>query len=184
MVHLKDTLINNKGGITLENLEIIISDLLKNELNDFIKHEINKNPVHFKSSHFYNSEENRDLTFHEVMDFERILSPKGTGNIVLNSFDMDGISIVDVVFVFSFDKEVGDIVINFPLNKNNIVNDKDKIIKIVNHLLKLKLKYSIKEILFGYETDEENMIRISNKEEEIHLEEQLRKLELIDISQG
>lgn len=153
----------------MENLEIVISNIDKKDLNKFIIHEIIKNDINLKSSHFYCNDENKDLTFEEINDFEKVLSPRGSGNVVLNSIVIFGVYLLDVVIVFSFDNKVGDIVLNFPKSKNKVENNIEVINKLVRKLVILKQNYNIEDIFFGYEADEENMVLIPKNEGEINL---------------
>lgn len=154
----------------MDNIEIIISDIYKKDLNKFVINEIKKSDLNLRSSHFYCHVENKDLTFEEISDFEKVLSPNGTGSIVFNSIVLYGVNLSDVVIVFSFDDKIGDIVINFPKLKNIKGYNKNVINNLVRNLMELKQNYNIDKILFGYESDEENMVLIPKKESEIDLE--------------
>ena len=94
-----------------------------------------------------------DLTLLDVEDFEYILSPIGTGNIVLEKLDL-GIEINDVVIILSFDEVLGDIVINFPESEvlsNEYEEIQRKLLDIITYTMNLKEKYNIPKVIFGYE---------------------------------
>jgi len=94
-----------------------------------------------------------DLTLLGVEDFEYILSPIGTGNIVLEKLDL-GIEINDVVIILSFDEVLGDIVINFPESEvlsNEYEEIQRKLLDIITYTMNLKEKYNIPKVIFGYE---------------------------------
>lgn len=96
----------------MEKLEIVLLDFKKRYVNDFIQDELKLSTLRIKSSHFYDNLCKKDLKFDEVKDLKEILSPKGTGHVFLESLDL-GVSIKEVIVVFSFDEVVGNIVFNF-----------------------------------------------------------------------
>ncbi len=110
---------------------------------------------------------------------KEILSPKGTGNIVLEQLQL-GITLKDVVIVFSFDEEYGDIVFNFP-ESEIFVDDKKEVKsrfeKLVNYLVKLKMKYDIPKVIIGYEpADDEDTMLIELNVNALNLEKVLEKI--------
>ncbi|MEI3614835.1 hypothetical protein [Pseudogracilibacillus sp. SO30301A] len=152
----------------MENLEIILSDFNKRELNKLVYDELKLSTLTLRSSHFYDNISEEDLDFSQVKNIEKILSPKGTGNILIEELQL-GISLKNVVIVFSFDEQDGDIVFNFP--ENEILKDGEddnrlRLKKIVHFLVNLKEIYDIPKIIVGYEpaTDEDTMlIEINHK---------------------
>lgn len=74
-----------------------------------------------------------------MKNIKEILSPKGTGNIFLEL--QLGISLKNVVIVFSFDEQYGDIVFNFPENeilKDERHDNKLRLKKLIHFLVILK----------------------------------------------
>ncbi|HDR7975333.1 TPA: hypothetical protein QCY57_005214, partial [Bacillus cereus] len=104
----------------MENLEIILRDFNKRSIDKLIYDELKLNILKIKSSHFYDNILEKDLDFSQVKKMEEILTPKGTGNVCLEELQL-GISLKNVVIVFSFDEQDGDIVFNFP--ENEILKD-------------------------------------------------------------
>ncbi|MFZ7945032.1 MULTISPECIES: hypothetical protein [Bacillaceae] len=151
----------------MENLEIIFTDFNKREIDKLIYDELKLSTLKQKSSHFYDNISEKDLDFSQVKNIEEILSPKGTGNILLEELQL-GILLKNVVIVFSFDEQYGDIVFNFPekeILKDGRNDNKLRLKKLVHFLVNLKKNYDIPKIIIGYEpaTDEDTMlIEINN----------------------
>lgn len=123
----------------MENLEIILTDF-KRKIDKLIYDELKLSTLKVKSSHFYDNISEKDLNFSQVKNIEKILTPKGTGNIFLEELQL-GISIKNVVIVFSFDEQYGDIVFNFPENeilKDERDDNKLRLKKLVHFLANLK----------------------------------------------
>lgn len=159
----------------MENMEIILSDFDKKLLSNLIYKELDLLNLNVTSSHFYDNDSEKDITFSEVKNIEQVLSPKGTGNIVVQKLVL-GITLKDIVLVLSFDEEVGDIVLNFTENRlfqNEKEQDKENMRKLASYLRKLKEFYSIPNIFIGYEpaTDEDTLLmEIANNRDENHYE--------------
>ncbi|AZK47335.1 hypothetical protein EIM92_15165 [Paenibacillus lentus] len=137
----------------MENLEIILEDFRKDELDKLIYDELKINSSEVKSSHFFDNNNGADIEFHQIKSFREVLSPIGTGNVFLNQMEI-GCSIKDVMVIFSFDKEFGDITFNFSENelyegKSSEVRLKAK--KILETLVGLKDKFNIPNIRIGFE---------------------------------
>ncbi|MBA4602109.1 hypothetical protein [Thermoactinomyces mirandus] len=153
----------------MDNIEIVIKDFRKENINSFIYEELRLPALTIKSSHFYDHQSERDLEFAQVKNMKKILSPKGTGYVVLEKILM-GIELHNVVMVFSFDEENGDIVINFPENEiftGGVKEIKLKVKKILDDLIKLRNRYEIGKIIIGYEPAEDQdtkLIELNNQE--------------------
>ncbi|EEM10471.1 MULTISPECIES: hypothetical protein [Bacillus] len=151
----------------MENLEIILTDFNKRKIDKLIYGELKLSTLKLKSSHLYNNTSEKDLDFSQVKNIKEILSPKGTGNIFLEELKL-GISLKNVVIVFSFDEQYGDIVFNFPENeilKDERNDNKLRLKKLVHFLVDLKKNYDIPKVIIGYEpaTDEDTLlIEINN----------------------
>lgn len=151
----------------MENIEIILSDFNKREIDKLIYNELKLSTLKLRTSHFYDNISEKDLDFFQVNSIEKILSPKGTGNILLEELQL-GISLKNVLIVFSFDEQYGDIVFNFPENeilKEEKNDNKKRLKKLVHFLVDLKRNYDIPKIIIGYEpaTDEDTLlIEINN----------------------
>lgn len=135
----------------IENLEIILENFKKNELDNFIFHELKINPTEVKSSHFFDNNRGSDIEFHQIKSLNKVLSPSGTGNVFLNQLEL-GCRIKDVVIVFSFDEQLGDITFNF--SENELFEGTDarlNIKKTLETLISLKDKFNIPTIRIGFE---------------------------------
>ncbi|MBT2287500.1 hypothetical protein J7E78_28845 [Paenibacillus polymyxa] len=135
------------------SLEIILIDFNKNNLDQFIKNDLNIQEDHIKSSHFYDNRSEKDFEFHQIRSFEEILSPKGTGNILLSELNL-GHTLNNVMIVFSFNEECGDIVMNFPEEELFSGENSEttlKAQKLIEYILDIKKKYAIEKVRIGYE---------------------------------
>ncbi len=137
----------------LENLEIILEDFRKEELYKLVFDEFKISSSEVKSSHFFDSNTKTDIEFYQIESLSDVLSPTGTGNVLLNQLEL-GFSLKDVMIIFSFDKEYGNITINFSENElfegeNSSVRLKAK--KILEALLVIKDKFNIPKIRIGFE---------------------------------
>lgn len=139
--------------VNLESLEIILIDFDKNKLDQFIKNDLNIQVGQIKSSHFYDNRSEKDIEFQQIESLEEILSPKGTGNVLLSQLNL-GHTFNDVMIVFSFDEESGDIVINFPEEELFSGENPETMLKaqkLIEYILNIKNKYSIEKVRIGYE---------------------------------
>lgn len=160
----------------MENLEIILTDFNKRKIDKLIYEELKLSTLKVSSSHFYNNTLEKDLTFSQVGNIEEVLAPKGTGNILLEELQL-GILINNVLIVFSFDEQDGDILFNFPeseILKNDMDDNKLRLEKLVHFLVILQEKYEIPKVIIGYEpaNDEDSLLmeinsRIKNYDKEI-----------------
>ncbi|WP_346773283.1 hypothetical protein [Paenibacillus sp. PAMC 26794] len=154
--------------MNLESLEIILIDFNKNNLDQFIKNDLNIQVDRIKSSHFYDNRSENDIEFQQIESFEEIFSPKGSGNLLLSELSL-GHTFNDVMIVFSFDEEFGDLVINFPeeeLFSGENSETKLKAQKLIEYILDTKNKYSIEKVRIGYEPamDDDTCLVEINKE--------------------
>ncbi|WIV19804.1 hypothetical protein QPK24_03425 [Paenibacillus polygoni] len=139
--------------VRLENVEIILEDFRKDELDKLISDELNIDLVEVKSSHFFDNKSGADIEFHQIKSFKDVLSPIGTGNVFLKQMEI-GCSLKDVLIIFSFDEEIGDITFNF--SENELYEGKSSDVrlnvkKILETLVDLKDKFNIPNIRIGFE---------------------------------
>ncbi|WP_306821956.1 hypothetical protein [Paenibacillus sp. BGI2013] len=138
---------------TLESLEIILIDFNKNRLDPFIKNDLNIQADQIKSSHFYDNRSENDIEFQQIESLEEVLSSKGTGNMLYSQLNL-GHTFNDVMIVFSFDEESGDIVINFPEEELFSGENPETMLKaqkLIEYILDIKNKYAIEKVRIGYE---------------------------------
>lgn len=153
----------------MENLEVVLNNFKKADLNNFIYKELDLPSLKITSSHFYNNVLDKDISFLEVGNLEEILSPTGTGNILLKEIEL-GIPLKEVMIVLSFDSLTGDIVLNFPADSLILESRSDniqRVKKLVNYLIEIKKTYNLPGVIFGYEPaeDEDTMLlKIDNLE--------------------
>ncbi|MEC0232977.1 hypothetical protein P4H71_01225 [Paenibacillus kribbensis] len=137
----------------MENIEIILEDFRKNELDKLVFDELKINSLEVKSSHFFDNSIEEDIEFHQIKSFQEVLSPSGTGNVFLNQINI-GCSLRDVMIIFSFDKDFGDITFNF--SQGELFEGKSsevrlKAMKMVESLVGLKSNFNIPSIRIGFE---------------------------------
>ncbi|MFE3577665.1 hypothetical protein [Lysinibacillus sp. NPDC059133] len=152
----------------MENLEIILEDFRKDELDKLVFEELKISSPEIKSSHFFDKNSGDDIEFHQIKSFQEILTPLGTGNVFLNQIEI-GCSLNNVMIIFSFDKDIGDITFNFS-ERELLVDERTEIKlkakKIVESLLVLKDKYNIPKIRIGFEpaSDDDSCLLVIGQE--------------------
>lgn len=152
----------------MENLEIILEDFRKDELDKLVFEELKITSSEVKSSHFFDKNNEEDIEFHQIKSFQEILFPIGTGNVFLNQIEI-GCSLNNVMTIFSFDEYVGEITFNFS-ERELFVGERTEIKlkakRIVESLLVLKEKYDIPKIRIGFEpaSDDESCLVVIGQE--------------------
>ena len=147
----------------VKNIEIILYDFEKIDLPNLIYKEFNNLICLIRKLYLLISMTlYKDVFFSEVKDIKQILSPRGTGNLVLNELEL-GVPVEDIVLVLSFDEKVGDIVLNFPehfLFTTKQTHDKANLKEFANYLMKLQSTYYMSKAIIGYEpaTDEDSRL--------------------------
>lgn len=137
----------------MENFEIVLKGFPKKKLNAFIHNEVQSQSSFIIRSLFYDNNLKKDKEFREIKSLESILSPHGSGSIFFSQFYFD-VLLKEVLLLFSFAKNDGDIEINVPektffCGASNEIADKCTLL--VKQVLKIKTKYEIPEILIGLE---------------------------------
>lgn len=163
----------------MENLEIVLEDFRKDELDNLVFDELKINSSEVKSSHFFDNNRQEDIEFHQIKSIQEVLSPVGTGNVFLNQIEI-GCSLKDVMIIFSFDNDSGDITFNF--SESELFEGKGsevrlKAMKIVESLVNLKDKYDIPKIKLGFEpaTDDDSCL-VEIGTEEVDLERAVEQI--------
>ena len=163
----------------MENLEIIYYDIDKGKIDEFFNDSLNISASDIKSSQFYDNYSEQDVEFHQVESLSEILSPTGTGSIVLKQLN-HGITLEDVVIVLSFNEKDGEVVLNFPENNlfsgdTETINHKCRIL--IEHLTKLMEKYNAPKIRIGYEpASDDDTCLIELTDNKLDVENALQKL--------
>ncbi|QKS60303.1 hypothetical protein HUB98_21915 [Paenibacillus barcinonensis] len=155
-------------AVTVESLEIILLDFKKSNLDQFIKKDLSIQTNQIRSSHFYDNSRGKDTEFQDITSFEEILSPKGTGNLFLSDLNL-GHNFIDVMIVFSFDEQYGDITMNFPEEELYSGEKSETALKaegLIRYIFDMMDKYEIKKVRVGYEpaTDDDTCLVEINKE--------------------
>lgn len=165
----------------MNNLEIILKDFPKKNLDQFVNLEILKHEKMIVSSNFYDNTNKKDVTIKEISSLSKILSSIGCGSISFSDFKF-GIPLGSTVITFSFDINAGDIDINFEVNSVFVDTNKElevvnKCKKIIETALDFRKKYFIPIILIGLEpADNEDTCLLRLDRDDINLEEATKKL--------
>lgn len=152
----------------MENLEIILMDFNKSNLDQFIKEDLNIQLNQIRSSHFFDNSRGEDTEFQDITSLEEIFSPRGTGNLFLSNLNL-GYTFSDVMIVFSFDEKDGDMTMNFPeeeLFSGEKSETELKVEGLVRYIFDMMDKYEIKKVRVGYEpaTDDDTcLVEINNE---------------------
>ncbi len=139
-------------------MEILLVNFPKGNIEKFLFNELKIKNEQVKASHFFDKESGKDIDFVHIKSIYKILSPTGTGNIVLYQLEL-GVLIKDVVVVLSFDEEYGDVVCNFPekeLLTGEKVSNALKIKTVLKYLSNIREKYGIEKVRIGYEPAADN----------------------------
>lgn len=163
----------------MENLEIIYYDIDKGKIDKFFSDSLNIKASDIKSSQFYDNSSDQDMEFHQVKSLSRILSPVGTGSIVLKQLN-HGITLEDVVIVLSFNEKDGEVVFNFPENNlfagdTETINYKCRIL--IEYLTTLMEKYDVRKTRIGYEpASDDDTCLIELTDNKLDVESAVQKL--------
>ncbi len=152
----------------MDNLEIILEDFRKDELDKLVFDVLKINLLQVKSSHFFDNGCGKDIELHQINSFRDVLSPVGTGNVFLNQIDI-GCSLKEVMLIFSFDEDSGDITFNFSegeLLEGESYEVRMKVKKLVSSLIGLKDKFDIAKIRIGSEpaTDDDSCLVVIDQD--------------------
>ncbi len=144
----------------MEFLEIVF-DFKTKYLDELLFHEFKLKPDHIKSSHFYDTDKEIDIEFHEITSFSNFFAKQGTGTIVVKEICL-GMIMEEVFILFSFDGESGTIDISFPeseLIEDKIFN-KEKGLQLIEYFSSFMKRYELKSVRFGYEpaTDDDTCL--------------------------
>lgn len=157
----------------MENLEVILVNFNKSDLDKLID-EFKISSSQVKRSHFFDRSRAEDIEFHQIKSLKDILTPNGTGNIFLSQLEM-GYIINDVMILFSFDEEYGDIVFNFPeseLFTGENAEIKSNAKKIIEFFLEIKERYGILNVRVGLEpASDDDTCLLELKEQIIDLDD-------------
>ncbi|WP_143320244.1 hypothetical protein [Clostridium sp. HBUAS56010] len=156
----------------MEYIEIMLQDVNKKDVDLIIRQELNIKNDAVISSHFFNRLEQRDKEYEEINSLVNYFSIPNTGNVFIREITL-GEKLYNVMVVMSFDEDFGDIILNF--KEDDICNCgseelKLKLKKVTDVLIMMQKKYSINNVMIGYESvfDNENVIlKISNGHKEV-----------------
>lgn len=157
------TKLNNIRRIKMENVELIFQGIHIDDLEKLIFQELSIQPDKIKSSHFYDNLNKKDLEFNNIVSLREYYLNPGTGNILLEELKIGNMILSDVIIIISFNKQWGDVVINFSATEvENDCNciDKNKLSEMIKKIKIVYRKISFKKILLGYEPgyDEDMLI--------------------------
>ncbi len=163
----------------MENIEIILVDIEKDRLDKFVTDRLITESSTIKSSHFYDTNLEKDLELHELDSISSVLSPKGTGNIVFNKLEL-GMNLYNVVTIFSFDEIYGDVEFNFTEDQfiySDASSLREQVGTLLEYLLILKKEFNIPVIRVGFEpASDDDMLICELNDKTVDLEDVISKL--------
>lgn len=137
----------------MEHMEIILVNVNKSSIDGLVFEELRLRDAQVSGSHFYDNKIQTDVKLEQIDSLSEVLSPKGTGNIVVDCL-MLGTQVNSIVIVFSFDKVTGDVVFNFPETEiflDDLDNARTSFRLLLLYLLRLKERFEIPKIVIGFE---------------------------------
>lgn len=156
----------------MENIEIILRNMHITEIESVLTESILFNIKDIKTSHFFDKEKNKDISYHEVGDLKKYFLNPGTCSIFLEKA-MVGAEFENVLLLIASDGQSGDITINLEesrlMKESNQAIDK-KVQKLLALLLGIYQKDVVKEVILGYEpADDDDMmiLRVARKQIEM-----------------
>lgn len=146
----------------MENIEVLLVDFQKDKLDQLVFEELQIIISKVKASHFFDKKNEEDVEFYQVNSLQNLLTPSGTGTILLHQLEL-GYTVNEILIVFSFDEEYGDIVFNFPESKlftGKSTEVKSNWKKLLKFFIGLKYKFSISKVRIGFEpaTDDDTCL--------------------------
>jgi hypothetical protein len=163
----------------MENIEVILLDIKKDRLDKFVADRLITESSEIKSSHFFDTNLEKDLELHELDSIRSVLSPRGTGNIVFNKLNL-GMNLHNVVTVFSFDEICGDVEFNFTEDQF-IFSDasclREQVETLLEYLSILKKEFKIPVIRVGFEpASDDSMLICELNNKTVDLDDVISKL--------
>lgn len=145
--------------VQMENIEIIFSNIKLKDLENLLFEKFELQEKTIIRSHFYDRTNKRDVNFKDVSNLKMYFSEPGTGNIFLEELDI-GIVIQNVLIIISFDKEYGDVVLNFEENEAYYKERLDNYKNIIETFIDVYKNIEVEKIALGYEPAEDDDMRI------------------------
>jgi len=152
----------------VENIEIIMSNVKKEYIDLIIYKELGLTHDKVISSHFYDEVQKKDIELSDISSLSEYYSTSRTGNIFTREVFVGDI-ITNVMLIMSFDKKIGDIVLNFEEDEFITHSEEElkrKVKEIFAKLVEILNRYEIEEIRIGYEpaSDDDMLLSLINKE--------------------
>lgn len=141
----------------MENIEVILKNIDITQIGKVFAESVLFDVKDIKSSHFFDREKNRDVSYHEVKDLRKYFQQPGTGSIFLKRA-MVGAEFENVLLLIASDGKTGDITINFEedqfLKGSDGTADK-KAEELLAVLFAICKKGDVGEVILGYEPAED-----------------------------
>lgn len=137
----------------MDYIEIILKDNINSQLEEILFNFVVFDVEDIISSHFFDKENNRDISYQEVKSLKEYFRVPNTCNIYLRKA-LIGIELEYVLIHIACDEKYGDITINFEEKQFKNYKIEELIIKWQNLLTVLQEIYEYgktKEIILGYE---------------------------------
>lgn len=146
----------------MDHIEIILKDIknaqIKEVLSGYVLFDVND----IISSHFFDKEINKDITYQDIKSLEEYFNDSGTCNIYLKKAII-GTELDNVLILISFDEISGDITINLEaeqLEDYDRQELKSKLKKLLSLLIRIYKGGEVGEIILGFEPADNTDMKI------------------------
>lgn len=142
----------------MENFEIVFIDVPNIHFGKILKEHFQLNEADIVSSHFFDSHQDKTLTYSDISDWSAYFSKSGTCDIFVRKI-LIGAELKNVVLLYSHNTDLGDITINFEeeqLKKLNRTDLESCLRKLLQRLLEIGKIFGISKIILGYEPAEDS----------------------------
>ncbi|SFX74032.1 hypothetical protein SAMN04487866_12133 [Thermoactinomyces sp. DSM 45891] len=141
----------------MEYIEIILVDFPRKHLDPLVYDVFKISSDFVKSSNFYDNQAGKSIDYVDLDSIERVLRPKGSGTVLLNELNL-GVTMKNVLVLFSFDEEHGDIFIH--VEEEEFYKNETDYRKLLIYLFKIQSTFHLEQIRIGFEpaTDEDMRI--------------------------
>ncbi len=153
---------------------MILENFNTQQLDQFIFEELQCHRLHIKQSHFFDQGNMKDIEFHQVKSVQAILSPFGTGTILLDRLNL-GYIVHNVLVLLACNEKSVEITLHFA--EDELFGDDHSAVilniqNILSFAIALKMKFEIPNIKIGYEpAQDEDCCLVEIIEDEIDLEQ-------------
>lgn len=143
----------------MENLEIVFKNVFAIEMSHFLLNVLNIDEKNIISSHFWDSENNLDLSFQQVSNIDNYFTNGGNANIYFRYIIL-GCKIQDVLVIINNDGRTCDVTLNFCTNPDLFWE------KLFVQLCEIITNVGVEMIILGFEPAEDADMKILEMKKE------------------